>query len=125
MFFIAHYDDGPVEGGPLGTDSGWTSLPDQPIRSLEYVTPYGDAIVLRGYDEYLHMVEARMGLGSPSVIEYLYLMGRKDDYVISYRLTIQQQQKNSRFKVGDITVRKFPWGKEYKGAATQGWRRGK
>ena len=124
--FIAHYEDEIVPGNPLGhKDSLWTSLPDKPIKALEYTLPYGnDSLKLSGYEEYLHMIEARMFMGSSTIIEHVYLMGRTGPKVVSYRITILQKKETDRYKVGDITVRVMNKGKEYRGGATSGWRAG-
>lgn len=124
--FIAHYRDDFVLGNPLGhKDSLWTSLPDKPIEALEYTLPYGnDSIKLAGYEEYLHMVEARMFMGGSTIIEHVYLMGRISNRVVSYRITILQKTQTDRFKVGDITVRVLDKGKEYRGGMTTGWKTG-
>ena len=124
--FIAHYEDKTIQGNPLGNrDSLWTSLPDKPIKALEYTLPYGnDSIKLSGYEEYLHMIEARMFMGGNTIIEHVYLMGRIGSKIISYRITILQKKQTDRFKVGDITVRVMNKGQEYRGGATTGWLRG-
>ena len=121
--FIAHYADETVKGNPLGNkDSLWTSLPDKPIKALEYTLPHGkDSIKLSGYDEYLHMVEVCMPMGGNAAIEHVYLMGKTGTTVVSYRITILQKTQNDRYKIGDITVRALESGKEYRGGATAGW----
>lgn len=121
--FIAHYENETVQGNPLGNrDSLWTSLPDKPIKALEYVLPHAnDSIKLSGYEEYLHMVEVCMPMGGNAMIEYVYLMGKTGATVVSYRITILQKTKNDRYKIGDITVRVMEAGKEYRGGATAGW----
>lgn len=124
--FIAHYEDEAITGNSLGSrDSGWTSLPDKSIQHLEYVMPYGDSVILHGYDEYLHMVEASQKMGGQPLVNYVYLMGRRGKTVISYRITILQKTPHARFKVGDITVRMAPVGSEYHSKPISGWRKGK
>ena len=125
--FIAHYEnDETVRGNPLGNrDSLWTSLPDKPIKALEYTLPHGnDSIKLCGYEEYLHMVEVCMPMGGNAMIEHVYLMGKIGNLVTSYRITILQKTQNDRYKIGDITVRVLEFGKEYRGGVTTGWRLG-
>ncbi len=126
--FIAHYEnDLIVYGNPLGSkDSLWTSLPDKPIHSLEYILPHGnnDSIKLSGYSEYLHMIEACMPVGAGSIVENVYIMGMIGGIVTSYRITILQRKNVDRYKIGDITVRNLPKGKEYRGGVTSGWRKG-
>lgn len=121
--FIAHYEDRTVQGNPLGDrDSLWTSLPDKPIKALEYMLPHAnDSIKLSGYEEYLHMVEVCMPMGGNAMIEHVYLMGKIGNKVVSYRITILQKTKADRYKIGDITVRVLESGKEYRGGSTSGW----
>lgn len=124
LHFIAHFQDESVKGNLLGSrDSGWVSLPDKPIKSLEYSMPWA-SLVLRDYEAYLHMVEVFQKIGQSAIIDNVYLMGRKSGFVMSYRVTIFQQNQDSEFKVGDITMRILPFGKEYRGGPTKGWRRG-
>jgi len=124
--FIAHFEDETIKGNPLGSrDSLWTSLPNKPIKALEYTLPHAkDSIKLSGYEEYLHMVEVCLPMGGNAMIEHVYLMGRIGTKVTSYRITILQRKANDRFKVGDITVRVLDKGREYNGGATSGWRVG-
>lgn len=125
--FITHYENNEtVLGNPLGSkDSLWTSLPDKPIHALEYTLPYGnDSIKLAGYEEYLHMIEACMQIGQRPIVEYVYLMGRTGDKIVSYRITILQKKTVDRYKIGDITVRVLNKGSEYRGGSTSGWRKG-
>lgn len=125
--FIAHFENGEkVIGNPIHSqETGWKQLPDQPILALEYVLPHGDSLILCDYQEYLHMIEAVMQMGSNPMVAYVYLMGKKNKLVTSYRLTLSQAKIDDRYKVGDITVREFEDGKEYNGGPTSGWRRGK
>jgi len=124
--FIAHYEDEIVQGNPLGSkDSLWTSLPNKPIKALEYTLPYGgDSLKLSGYEEYLHMVEVCMTIGRNPQIEYVYIMGKIGNKVTSYRITVIQKSAVTRYKIGDITVRVYEVGKEYRGGATSGWKTG-
>ena len=125
--FIAHYGNNETHtGNPLGSkDSLWSSLPNKPIHALEYTLPNAnDSLKLSGYEEYLHMIEAVIPMGRNVIIENVYLMGRIDNMVTSYRITILQQGGVGRYKIGDITVRTLSKGKEYRGKATAGWRKG-
>lgn len=126
--FIAHYENNEkVQGNPLGhKDSLWTSLPAKPIHALEYTLPYGkDSLKLSGYEAYLHMVEVCMSIGRNPQIEYVYIMGKTGNKITSYRITVMQNSLAARYKIGDITVRVYNAGKEYRGGATSGWRIGK
>lgn len=125
--FITHYENNEIVlGNPLGSkDSLWTSLSDEPIYALEYTLPYGnDSIKLSGYEEYLHMIEACMQIGQRPMVEYVYLMGRTGNKIVSYRITILQKKTVDRYKIGDITVRVLNKGSEYRGGSTSGWRKG-
>jgi hypothetical protein len=125
MRFIAHLCNGQVvEGKALGTgDTGWRDLPDVPIERLAYVNPYGDTMVLQGYEEYNHIVECVMSVGGVPTIYEVYLMGAKGDKVVVYRMTVTF--KNYAFvQPGDVIVRVVDRGKEYLETETQGWRKG-
>ena len=125
MHFIAHFQDEKIQGSPLGNpDTGWKTLPNKPISSLEYVLPHGDSLTLKDYEEYIHMVEAFQQMGHRPMISNLFLMGKKDGFVTSYRITIFQAKKDERYRVGDITVRRVEAGKEYHRSAVSGWRKG-
>lgn len=126
MHFIVHFEDGEtVQGKSLGgLDTGWNSLPDKPISRLVYVNPFGDMIVLQGYEEYNHMVECLQPMGGRPYITDVYLMGARDGLVTVYRLRAFQDTSQDAVRVGDVTVRVYPRGKEYLDSETWGWRRG-
>jgi len=125
MQFVIHFEDEIFVGNPLGSrESGWLRLPEKPILVLEYILPYGDSLALKNYEEYLHMVECVQPVGHESMIEHVYIMGKRNGLVTSYRITILQRNLDDRYKVGDITVRVFPDGKEYSGGSTKGWKKG-
>jgi len=124
MRFVAHYQDKKVIGNPLGNpDSGWSNLPDG-ITALEYTLPLGDSLILKNYEEFIHMVECIQPMGHQPMVEFVYLMGVRQGVVVSYRITILQKTKDDKFKLGDITVRLSPKGKEYRGGAVAGWKKG-
>ena len=130
MRFVVTFQDGEVtEGKPLGAlDTGWNDLPDRPIRSLAYVNPYGDRIVLQGYREYNHMVECVQRVGGRPHVTDIYLMGflHKDgeDKVVVYKVTAFQRSDDDTLHAGDVIVRTYPRGKEYLDSETWGWRKG-
>ncbi|HHT9153623.1 MAG TPA: hypothetical protein ACFYEM_08870, partial [Candidatus Hypogeohydataceae bacterium YC40] len=88
MHFIVHFEDGEIAiGKRLGSlDTGWDYLQDKPISKLAYVNPYGDLIVLQGYEEYNHMVECVQDFGQKPRIYEVYLMGVRNGKVVVYRL---------------------------------------
>jgi hypothetical protein len=54
----------------------------------------------------------------------MFGLGCTGDIVTSYRITLSTG-KSDRYKVGDITVRQFPLGKEGVGRVpTYGWKNG-
>jgi len=58
------------------------------------------------------------------IICHMYGLGHRRGIVTSYRITLISD-KMEKHKVGDVTVRKFPWGKEGIGrTATTGWKQG-
>ncbi len=126
MHFIVHFEDGEIAiGKPLGSlDTGWDYLPDKPISKLAYVNPYGDLIVLQGYEEYNHMVECVQDFGQKPRIYEVYLMGVRNGKVVVYRLRTFQKTTEDSIQVGDLLVRVTERGKEYLDSPTWGWRKG-
>ena len=125
MHFVAHFEGKKVNGNGIGNpETGWKSLPDKPLTALEYILPYGDRLILEGYEEYIHMLEVFQQMGQQPIISNIFLMGKRNGYVTSYRITVFQAKKDDRYKVGDITVRKVRSGKEYYGDSVSGWRKG-
>ena len=60
-------------------------------------------------------------------LKYKYVMGLKNGIVTSYRITLYGKKGKDRYHSGDITVRQYPKGKEYKNqeaVAEIAWRRG-
>lgn len=142
MHFVVYFEDGSVvQGNPLGSpDTGWNHLPDKPISKLAYINPYGDTIVLQGYQEYNHMLECLMPMGQRPYITDVYLMGAKacsehsesacsehsesNAQVVVYRLNAFQKTPEDPIQVGDVSVRVCPRGREYLDSETWGWRKG-
>lgn len=110
LYYIIFKDKTKFIGGISLKESKWTNIPNKQIERLYYLLPTGDFLCFSGYEKYYHMVEATMDLMGPSKgienIEYIYIMGKKKDKVISYRITLLNR-KGARYKVGDITVREF------------------
>lgn len=126
MHFMIHFEDGEIAiGKPLGSmDTGWNDLPEKPISKLAYMNPYGDLLVLQGYEEYNHMVECLQNMGQRPFIHEVYLMGAKGGKVVVYRIRVFQKSAEDPIQVGDITVRVTERGKEYLDSETWGWRKG-
>lgn len=130
MRFVVTFQDGEVtEGAPLGsTDTGWNGLPDKPIEKLAYTNPYGDQIVLQGYQEYNHMIECVQHIGGRPYVTDIYLMGSRQssegDKVVVYKLTAFQKSDDDSPQAGDVNIRVYPRRKEYFGSETWGWRKG-
>ncbi len=128
---VTFQDGEVVEGKPLGSpDTGWNDLPDKPIEKLAYTNPYGDQIVLQGYQEYNHMIECVQHVGGRPYVTDIYLMGSRhngeddEDRVVVYKLTAFQRSDDDSHQVGDLSVRVYPRGREYLSSETWGWRRG-
>lgn len=128
LYKIKFKDDTIFNGGNSLKDSKWNEIPEnKEIESLIYSLPDGNLIILREYEAYNHLVEATQNFyGSDNVketIRAIYLMGLEKGVVTSYRITLYEI-KDSKYKIGDITRREYPIGKEYYGAPTRGWKKG-
>lgn len=110
IFSIIFNDGSHFTGGTNYFDTKWLEIPNKKIKRIFYKLPTDDYICLDGYDKYFHMVEALKditGIDRGIIkLQYVYIMGKKNDEVTSYRITLFND-KNDKFRIGDITVRKF------------------
>ena len=102
----------------------WNKCPNS-IRSFAVRLPYGDHLTLSGYDSYNFFIGAIKNLNDQkTTISHIYALGKKGDRVTSYRITLVSFEGN-KYKMGDITTRVFPFGKEGVGrVSTSGWKQG-
>lgn len=102
----------------------WRKCPDG-ISSLKIKLPYGDSLVLEKYEKFNFLIGAIKNLNDREItISHMFALGLKENSVTSYRITIVSF-KGEKHKIGDITVRIFPFGKEGMGrTATSGWKKG-
>lgn len=125
LYGIIFEDESYFEGGALEFPK-WSKIPDKKIKSLELFLPNGkDVIKLENYESYNFLVGARKPLNSQEVVlAHMYGLGHRGGIVTSYRITLVSSGGN-KYKAGDITVRKFPFGKEgIRRTATTGWKSG-
>ena len=111
LFTIIFNDNSFYEGNSSYFDTGWLGIPPKKsIKRIFYLLPTGDYICLDGYDKYFHMIEATNDLNGKqkgkTIIRYAYIMGKKEDKVTCYRITLHES-KDARYKTGDITTRIF------------------
>lgn len=110
LFSIVFEDGSCFIGGNSYFQTKWMEIPNKPIKRIFYLLPNGDYLSLSNYESYFHMIEAVEDvLGKTKGrkrIEYAYIMGKKENLVRSYRITLFET-KNSRYKIGDIVVREF------------------
>lgn len=99
------------------TDPGWASeLFNRPIECLEFFLPTGHVIVLAGMEQYNFFVEAAQSLGSRSAqIEAFWFCGK---------LPNCDAVKMWRVGKGKVVRQRRPWGKEWGGGPTSGWKPG-
>ena len=133
LFIVIFKDGSHFIGGTSHFKTKWLEIPSKPIKHIFYKLPTGDNICLEGYEKYFHMVEATVDwmrvtgktvekLTNAPVIEYAYIMGKKGNEVTSYRITLIER-KSDKFKLGDITVRKFNVNDpKIKGFNIKGWK---
>ena len=117
IFQVVFEDDSVFKGGTEFTDTKWLQIPNKKIKRVFYKLPDDNFLCLSGYENYFHMCEATQDwmrmTGNKSTrlnvkprIEYAYIMGRKNDIVTSYRITLFHE-KNNKYKIGDIVRREF------------------
>jgi len=126
IFRVVFKDDSEYVGGNLEYP-GWNKCSkEKSIKSLELNLPnLKDKIILEGYDMYNFFIGAKKPINKNTmIICHMYGLGHRKGIVTSYRITLISD-KSEKHKVGDVTVRKFPWGKEGIGrTATTGWKQG-
>ena len=113
------------EGGTFQAP-GWLKCPSRGLESLDLFLPSSNDIIrLEGYDKYNFFIGASKPINSQgTLVGHMYGLGCVGGEVTSYRITIIAA-KGMKYKIGDITVRRFPFGKEGMGrTATSGWKMG-
>ena len=110
LFIIIFEDESYFLGGTSYFDTGWLEMPLKKISRIFYKLPTGDYICLHGYDKYFHMIEALEDITGEKKgiirLQYAYIMGKKGNKVISYRITLISKE-DDKFRHGDITTREF------------------
>ncbi len=104
---------------------GWNKCVSEGIKSLEITLPYGEKLILSGYEKYNLFIGAVKSLSDGrTTISHMFGLGCIGPEVTSYRITLVSSEQN-KYRLGDITVRKFPFGKEGIGrTSTTGWKLG-
>ena len=126
LYKVLFADGSYFDGGNNYKNTKWLYIPkDKEIKQIVFALPDGNLLVLRDYEEYNHFIEATQNIYGDYkfTLRYQYLLGRKGDKIISYRITLFQT-KDSRYSIGDITRREYEWGKEYNNKPTKGWKKG-
>ena len=126
MLYQVIFDDkSTFNGGNSYKNTGWNNMPDKPIKQISFSLPDGNLLTLRGYEAYNHFIEATQDVygSNKFTLRYQYLMGKINGKVVSFRISLFQT-KDSKYKIGDITRREYPFGQEYTGKATKGWKKG-
>jgi len=125
IYKIIFDDDSEYVGGNVNYP-GWKKSPDKLIKKLELNMPnMKDKIVLEGYSQYNFFIGAKKTIPkNETLICHMYGLGHRNGIVTSYRITLVSDGMQ-KHKIGDVTVRTFPWGKEGIGrTATLGWKKG-
>ncbi len=126
IFQVIFEDGSEFKGGDPVAPKWNKCSTEKKIQRLEILLPNEiDKIVLEGYERYNFFIGARKPMNnSEIIISHIYGLGCRKGIVCSYRITLTSSRTN-KHKVGDITVRKFPIGKEGIGrTSTSGWREG-
>lgn len=120
------FKDGTTFKGGSFEYPAWSKCPNKLICELDLFLPNGeDKIRLKNYEKYNFFIGASKPINQNKIIlGHMYGLGSKNGIVTSYRITLISSRGN-KYKAGDITVRKFPFGKEGIGrTATTGWKNG-
>jgi len=130
IYKITFTDNSVFEGGETIVNSKWKDIPDKAIACLEYFISDDVSLVLKDFDEYNHLIEATKAIYGPKGTNFrqklhnIYIMGRKGDKVVSYRIALVGNAGSDKYHKGDITKREVEFGKEFRGAPTTNWKKG-
>ena len=99
------------------SDPGWASeFCEKPIRELKFYLPDKRVLILCNFEAYNFFVECSENLGGGKCrLEALYFCGAWRARVVLWKFDLVKK------KVFKAIV---PWGQEYAGTATRGWRPG-
>jgi hypothetical protein len=79
LYQIVFFDNSVYKGGDLKSPK-WLEIPDKKIRSIFYQLPFGDNLVLSGYDKYYHYIECTTDISGDKKgevqLEFAYLIGK-------------------------------------------------
>lgn len=101
-----------IGGNP--DNSKWNLMPLKPIKCLEYNLGKKQ-LRLEGYEAYNHLVERIVVLGRGKRINKVILMAKKEENIL--KIIFDFVENKIKYDVADF-------GKEYKGQATTGWKKG-
>ena len=133
LFQVVFTDGTNFLGGNSYFETKWKEIPDKSIKQISFSLPDNNIIVLHDYESYNHIVEVTQDVYAGSknsqnlgrvMPRFQYFMGRQGDKVLSYRVSLYQPKKESKYKLGDLTRRVYSYGTEYNGQVTTGWKRG-
>ena len=101
--------------GDVRINPGWgDEMFSQPIGQIDCKLPTGHVIHLEGYEQYNFFAECSEPLGrGPTRIEAFYLTGKNGGMVDIWRIGN-----------GIVTRDRKPWGREWGGGPTRGWKPG-
>ena len=113
-YAIKFFDGSLFFGGTSYYETRWTEIPRKQIKQLIYNLPDGNNLVLNNAEEFYHFVEVVTNLNGinkgDTTIEYVYLLTRKEDKVISYRINIK---KDIQGNTGSISRKEFKANNEW------------
>ncbi len=114
IYTVIFEDNTKYLGGENYYNIGWFNVPQKKIKQILYRFPNNNVIQLEGYDNYYQYVEVikiltgkERGKISP---EYAYLIGKKNNEVIRYRISLKDKNekiKIERFNIADREISKL------------------
>lgn len=124
VYTIKFSDGSEFIGGDINAPK-WGKCPEKEISSLEVFLPCKDRIILSKYEKYNFFIGAIKNFRDGKIsVQHLFALGCNGNSVTSYRITLSSEGGN-KHRVGDMTVRNFPFGKEGIGRTpTNGWKKG-
>jgi len=116
------------------TNPGWDSEEfNRQIEQLEFFLPTGHKIVLAGMEAYNFFIEATQALSGKggARIEAFWLCGKLPSPTMHEAARTKHEERSTKNEIemwrigyGQVVRMRKPWGREWGGTATRGWKLG-
>ena len=105
--FVVRYPDGKIIKGNNLFNTGWDDIPDG-FTELSYILSTGQVIPIPKFKAYLPLIECSLGVDGSRVFHSIIVKCLEPHCIQTWRIMLKQDNKDSRFKIGDVFVGREP-----------------